>query len=312
MRTLFVTNCTSRKRDSGDLSKHARNLSPGSLDTVVREWIARIGSDGARVPADRLYCGRVFTEVMTAAQSLGAWHPKVYVASAGLGLVPVETRVPAYGATIARPSDDDLLAKIPGASSRDWWRAITAISPFSDTPRVSRAHLTLVALSRPYLAMLMDDLTAWDALAPGRLRLFARLPRDQVPDPLRRALMPYDGRLDDPGGPLPGTHGDFAQRALRHFAERVVPKAPAASAAVHAAIVTQELAALKAPTRIKRRKCSDQEIQAFIKTNWHEVNGCSTRMLRKLRDHLGVACEQSRFRHLFREVAMARQGRLVP
>ncbi|UKJ75438.1 hypothetical protein [Azospirillum brasilense] len=309
MRTLVVTNCTNRKRLDPSAHARARDLTDGTPTEVAAAWMARVSQDGCRIPADRLYCGRAFSEAIAATKMLDA---RLYIASAGLGLVAAQTLVPSYGATVAPGTEDSLLPKLFGASSRDWWCAVNTISPFVTTLPLQEAGLLLVALSRPYLQMMLHDLLAWVERAPGCLRLFASAGSDELPLSLRRALMPYDARLDDPRGPLPGTKGDFAQRALRHFVERVLPTSSDAPATVHAERVTESLAGLSAPDLQERAKRSDAEIRALIEHHWHEVGGASSRMLRKLRDGLGVACEQGRFKDLFHQVAQAREGRLLP
>lgn len=309
MRTLVVTNCTNRKRLVSSAHAHARELVAGPPMDVAGAWMARISRDDRRMPAGQLYCGRAFSEALIAVRSLGA---DLHVASAGLGLVAAKTLVPSYGATVAPGTDDSLLPKLVGASVRDWWCAVNAVSPFATAPSLESANLVLVALSRPYLDMMTKDLIDWTESAPGRLRLFASVSAHQLPPALRNALMPYDARLDDSNGPLPGTKGDFAQRAMRHFVECILPTSSTGSVVEHATQVQNALAKLTAPSPSERARCSDDEIRRLIETHWHDVGGASTRMLRKLRDGLGIACEQGRFKDLFHQVARTREGRLVP
>jgi hypothetical protein len=63
---------------------------------------------------------------------------------------------------------------------------------------------------------------------------------------------------------------------------------------------------LRPPKPISRAKATDEEIVTLIHRHWATMNGQSSRMLRHLRDHLHIACEQTRFRDLFRTAKDAR------
>jgi hypothetical protein len=118
--------------------------------------------------------------------------------------------------------------------------------------------------------------------------------------------MPYDARFDGDGGPLPGTHADFSQRALHHFVRDVLPRTRRAGHVAHAEAVEDFLSGLKPPRPLLRKRVGDEEITVLINRHWHQVQGQSGLMLRLLRDKLHVACEQTRFRDLFREVRAER------
>lgn len=120
--------------------------------------------------------------------------------------------------------------------------------------------------------------------------------------------MPYDRRLEDPVLGRAGTAGDFAQRAMRDFVEEVLPGSPMGSAADHAKAVLDRLNCHTTPPRPSRRSATDDELQALMRAHWNAVGGRSGRMLRLLRDDLGVACEQGRFKNLFNGVAAQLDG----
>lgn len=287
---LLLTNCSSRKRLVA-----APPARLGSGPVGVEAWTARIAAACPRLRARDLYCGRAFREAARAADMLGA---DLWVASAGLGFVRADTHVPAYGATAAAGHPDS----VPG-DPRAWFARLVAEGPFPGTPDSAAAPIVLAALSGPYLAMLSPWLLALEESRPGALRLFTREVPPDLPRALRQAAMPYDGRLDDPSSGRPGTIGDFAQRALADFAEAVYPADPEGDPDTHAAEVRARLEGRTAPRRRAGRGASDEEVRALIRAHWQRVGGRSGRMLRVLRDDLGVACEQGRFKGLFKAVA---------
>jgi hypothetical protein len=232
------------------------------------------------------------------------------VVSAGLGLVEAATAVPSYSLTVVPGTADNILERIAGRpTAADWWQALEGRSifgcPLGECVRSSRGPV-LVALPAQYLAMVAGDLLAMPEKTRRRLRIFSLSPPSVLPEGLRRYLMPYDARFDGPGSPLPGTRGDFAQRAMAHFAEFVLGKAPEGDLEAHGTTVQRLLSSLRPPAPIARTKASDEEIVALIHRHWDAVEGRSGKMLRYLRDDLGIACEQSRFRDLFHVAREAR------
>ncbi len=72
-------------------------------------------------------------------------------------------------------------------------------------------------------------------------------------------------------------------------------------------MVLSHLSPLTAPAKRVGRRATDEEIKAAIAAHYEAVGGQSSQMLRKLRDELGLACEQSRFRNLFKGVVQMRR-----
>ena len=304
---VVLTACTNRKRVSPEPGMQARAMAPAALAAVAESWLARVRTASCEVQAGSLYAGRGFVEARTVAA-----NGNLYIVSAGLGVVAASLEVPAYDLTIAPGATDNVLALVTDtASPSDWWEAGPARSPFAtrlqDLAALHPGELILAALPGTYLLMVADDLSRLADRVEGRLRLFCAAPPSGLPGQLGAALMPYDSRLDGPDSPLPGTIADFAQRAMRHFVEVVVPGAPAGSdAATHRAGVERALTGLRSPASIHRARATDAEILELIARHWGRADGRSTRMLRLIRDELGRACEQGRFVRLFQEAAAQR------
>jgi hypothetical protein len=201
--------------------------------------------------------------------------------------------------TIVRGHPDCVLSKIDG-SAADWWEALTRLSPFhADLPHGDGT--VFAALSAPYLAMVGRDWAAWPEAQLKRLRLFSKAP---PAGRLASTWMPYDDRLDAVASGRGGTQSDFAQRAMRHFAETFGEGAGTANA--DAALVAKALNGLTARVVPERKRMEDDALLDLIDAEWDAVGGRSGRMLRRLRDELGVACEQTRMKLLFQKVAQAR------
>lgn len=304
---LVLTSCTNRKRLPPVRALTVRAVSAGALQRVAADWAGRLRDATPTTSAPDLYCGRAFRQAEAVASRLRA---TLMVVSAGLGLVPATTLIPSYSLTVVPGSADSILNRISGSPTpSDWWQALERLSPFGVPFAGSLKHSKgpiLIALSGPYLSMIAENLEALPKGTRGRLRIFTLSPRATLPNGLRSFVMPYDARFDGTASPMPGTRGDFAQRALAHFVETVLEIAPKGSFSEHADAVESILSHLRPPKPISRTKASDDEIIALIHRYWTKVDGRSSRMLRYLRDDLQIACEQSRFQNLFRVAKGAR------
>jgi hypothetical protein len=303
--SLVITACSNRKSNAPPRALRAGAIPAGTLEEVGRAWLGRVRAATNRVAAADLYQGRSFVESRASARALGA---DLYVISAGLGLLREDSQVPAYSLTVTgEPPDNVLLRVKPNgeASPSAWWDMIVHKSPLgtgiAELVRGSSPNLVLLALPSAYLDMVSRDLAEIHGRSVSRLRFFARAIPASFPDKLRPAVMPYDDRLDGPDSTLQGTRTDFAARALHHFAAVVLHNNPDGSLDAHRRAVRSALSRWRRQVIPDRPRRTDSELIALIRDNWKAAEGKSGRMLRVLRDDLGVACEQSRFIKLFEE-----------
>jgi hypothetical protein len=309
---IVIAACSNRKKVKPVRMLRAASISKGSTREVAASWLARVSKSQQRVRADGLYCGRSFVEAMAAAQALGA---DFFIVSAGLGLVRNDAQIPAYSATVTGSSKDNILARMNGGPAdvlSRWWRALSRQSPVGEAlGSVVRqsSGLVLIALPSAYLDMIAPDLAVLHARPLRRLRIFTRALPKSFPEKLRPMVMPYSDRLDGPDSAMPGTRSDFAARALRHFVDHILTKSPAGDLEDHRRAVEAAFARMReqpVPVRLRR---SDKELIDLIRLHWKAADGKSGRMLRVLRDDLGIACEQARFARLF---GKAMRGRAEP
>lgn len=300
--TTIVVNCSKRKRVASIANLAAQSLARGSLDEVIRRWNERVTVSERCIEAGRLYLGRQFHEALQAKITLNA---EMLIVSAGLGVLRLTDRVPSYSLTVAPGSSDSILERVEDeVTAADWWTALTQkphqfrsldamLADSSDAD-----GLILIALPSPYLRMLEHELEQFPPQRRAQTRIFTG-PSYRFRDArLDRLLMPYDARLDGPNSSSPGTAADFASRALRDFTTFVLPLQQGETCEVHAAAVLSRLSNWKAATRPERSRRSDEELMDIIRANWSTAGGSASRMLRRIRSELGLACEQGRMREL--------------
>lgn len=295
---LVITHCTKRKRAAATEALQAHRLRVGTTAQVASDWASRLVAAPAALQAKDLYAGRGMVEARRAADATGG---RFAIISAGLGLVDGDTFVPAYSLTTIKGDPDDIRRKT-GADRSEWWPAIQGVSPFAQSDRSPRG-LILAAVSTAYLEMVAEDWSAWPSADLGRLRLFSKAAPTGAAEALRPAWMPYDDRLDGVGHGLAGTQGDFAQRAMRHFATQIRPTGTQQDDREAVLTALSGVARRQVPVR---KRLEDAALKDTIRAEWGAACGQSSTMLRRLRDTLGLACEQGRFRTLFNEVKAER------
>lgn len=301
--TLVITTCTSRKRKPIHGTLHASALPRAPIAKLASDWVLRLASVAEVFPASEIYGGRSFQEATLAASLLDA---RLMVVSAGLGLISADAQVPPYACTVLVDAPDSIAPRVVGSySMAGWWQALGAVSPYVQSLHQVTAEndgLICAALSDAYIEMISDELCALPEAVLARLRLFTRAPFERIAPALRPFTMPYDDRLDGPDSPVRGTRGDFAARALHHFAKFVVSEADGRSATDHGAAVSAALADWRMAARFDRRRLDDASLLDLIRAHWDAECGSTARLLRRFRDDLGVACEQGRFAELARRV----------
>ena len=300
MQHLIVAPCTRRKRVQIEPALRASTLEPGTLRCVAQAWVARLQKAPWQVRAERLYAGRGIVEARRAATAIGAGF---HIVSAGVGLIDGRQEIPAYSLTVGVGDNDSVASKVVDVFSPGlWWDALHGALGRPGgvlAPLVQACDgLVILALPGTYLKLIANELAFLPSEALARIRLIGP-PMSMVSPGLTEVWMPYDARFESAVGPGPGTRSDFAQRAVRHFAEMVVYVAPGADAATHARMVERCLNALKPPSQPHREAGTDAELIGVIRELLPKSGGLSGKTLRLLRHGAGRACEQGRFRRLF-------------
>jgi hypothetical protein len=301
----IITTCTDRKRLKVEDRLRARDLPRAPIEALAQEWRKRVDASAIKDIASKVYGGRSFQEALTASSVVGT---ELLVISAGLGLVRASQRVPAYALTVVRGADDDISVKCEGRfDASEWWTLANARrNTISHHVKREQNDLFILGLSRPYVGLVEEDLLALGDADRSRIRIVGLSVGDHLPQELQGSVLPYDSRLDGPNSLWRGTRSDFASRAIRHFVEVILPKVGMAPVYQHNAAVSEAMASWDRPQNVLRKKCSDDEILSLIQARLESVGQSSSRMLRHLRDVDAIACEQTRFKNLFKRAVSER------
>lgn len=303
---IVLTNCTSRKASNDPSLCLGGYRGDKSLAAIAADWVALTQRTAATAPAGALYCGRPITDARWVAERSGG---RLYILSAGLGLVGADDLVPNYDATISGRGNwlADVLRRGSHPAGR-WWAALCEaqgrpeplLKLLGEECGGECFDIKLVALPSSYLAMVAAEMGQLPEKACENLRIFTSpLGQRMLSGPLGRCALPYDERLEMLEG-FKGTQADFPQRAMRHFVSHLMTQGQQIEGARSAVLGT--LRECAKPQRPSRARLNDSEIKVLLRSNWADGKGRSSALLVQLRRHLGVACEQGRFRDLWREV----------
>ncbi|RJQ27569.1 hypothetical protein C4565_05095 [Candidatus Parcubacteria bacterium] len=308
MNIIIVTSCTNRKKFSPASPICAKNLPIGDQNQLLLTWERRIDNALERVQVSTLYGGRGFSEIRKIVQvnnSIG-----YLVVSAGLGLVSSKKKVPSYNLTIIPSTNNSIQNQLTNGcqfDSKKWWADINQHFNKTETPlskiiKNNRSIIFVVSLPKIYLDFVSADLLSLNENQLMSVRFLGINSKIFLPEGAQRLVMPYDDRFDGPDSINPGTRSDFQQRITRHFVENVLSQNILKSPEEHAIAVLDFLCSKRPPKLIKREQKTNEDIKKILIERWVEAEGKASIMLRILRDKELVACEQTRFANIFRQI----------
>src|SRR5271157_5074534 len=103
--SVVIIPCSKSKVIHPASEAFALSLSRAEQRCVEKEWLERLHSLPLVVVAGGLYAGRGFAYGLRAAVAAGA---RLYIVSAGLGLVAADCRVPTYGITVSGSGEESI------------------------------------------------------------------------------------------------------------------------------------------------------------------------------------------------------------
>lgn len=300
---LIVT-CADRKRVAPTKSTMMRSLRARTLDTRLRDWTDRLRNNAATsVAAENLYAGEYWSIVRTLpsiARDAG-FAPTLWVASAGYGLIRGTARIRAYAATFTANHPDTVIKTSERADARRWWNLLTkqrlagshGSSDLQTLAKKNPEAAFLIIGSPPYISAMHDDIAAAAAALDDTGQLVIVTSPNGTPSSLAAYTLYATANLQSSlGGSLLSLHARVASELLQ-----------AARGQLDAHRLKKNLRRREQERDTPQREpLSDQAVQRFIRKSSARNYSAG---LRELRD-AGFACEQSRFRQLFRETRRAR------
>jgi len=287
----------------------------------LASWISALNASesGRTIPARSLYSG----DHWSVARSLAENPPdgvsvRLWISSAGYGLVQVDDELVPYSATFSPGQLDSVIGDEPADGSFreaaiEWWTGL-ALRRGGRSRRVSRIEdiaatdpkvPLMITASPVYVdAMITDLLAASRRLStPDLLSIFTS--KEAKLADLANHAIPYDARLQatrKSGGPstVGGAYPSLNIRATAlAIATARVTRCRLSSLREH----FEQLGTKQPPLRkFNRRRAKPSEVEAFVRKSLsRDRNATHSRLLREFRDK-GNAFEYNRFRTVFQDV----------
>lgn len=287
IRHLLVP-CTNRKRtEAGELTCYSK-----TKIGIPEEWSELLSRGKEKVPAHNLYCGTSWDRYLTAHSRMP--HAKLWIASAGYGLISGDTKVSAYSATFS-PGSEDTVGRPWHPHSlaiRRWWIELSGEIWWKKLSH--KDGLTVVVLSHPYMDALLPGLNELAKALKNRLVIIApgfAIKHNEVD----RCILSIDSRFEHI---RKSTRGDIGPNALEWLSRTYPPDKGWDIGSIQSDLI-KLFKKLPPIRRYNRKLLTDKDVLSFI-SNRAPKHACpsASSLLRELRSS-GYACEQKRFGSLF-------------
>ena len=312
----LVVSCSNRKRYGTAPGLAAHELVGSDVRVRLQTWKKRLKTVKAeKYPAEDLYKGdhwSVVRDIPSNAMSRG-WDVRLWIRSAGYGLIRPTTRINSYQVTFAPSTIDSVAngARDQGAT-QTWWAGVCSYR-IPDDPDIPRSFAALaskyprtpliVALSADYLSAVEQDLGG--VLQHSFFQRYLSIISCGTSSKSVRwknNLLPCDSKFS---ATLGGTLTSLNARVARFLCESKANAEPSVDRM--AALVRSLETHTVAPH--SRTPQSDHDVTEFISKRLRKSSAISkTKLLEELRA-AGKACEQKRFSELYMRLKQgAQQG----
>jgi hypothetical protein len=313
----LVVSCSNRKRHETAPGLAASELDGSDVQKRLRTWKERLRTAQAKeYPAENLYMGEhwsVARNIPQDAKNRG-WDVRLWICSAGYGLIQPSTRIKPYQAAFSPGSKDYVVPGSTGLGAvQSWWTgACSYVFPREESFPRSLTELAeafprtplIVALSADYLNAVGADL-----LGVLQYKFFRRY-LSIISSGTRGEhhhwndnLLPCDGRLS---ASLGGTLTSLNARVARFLFGFLADTQPTVG---HMAVLVNSIE-IRTKVPQSRAQQPDEEVARFIEAGLKKTPLPSkTRLLEEFRA-AGNACEQKRFGELYVQLRRETQPEL--
>lgn len=318
----IVSTCTNQKRGAVPEEMHLGNHNGRFYRDSAKAWIKGLQGDAPTTPAHKLYAGSHWKESLaceSSATDLG-FDARLWVLSAGYGLISKDEAVTPYAASFAAGSDsiqnltwpDNFT---PRQKAREWWsllhryRKREGLNIFSELSE--RREPLIIIISREYYNAVepevIDLISAGINLMIVSAGLYQNL--NTASPVVRPHILPFSDRFKQVDDYLDKTNTSLNARLatwlVRNHSQAILDGVETVTP-----ILKEILQNLPPMERKEVNRMTDEEVFNFISKNYSETLNSATKLLRKLRDIEQMSCEQKRFGSLFRKYEQSHQDDL--
>jgi len=309
-RINVVVTCANRKTVPAESELELRTLKGTGAGNRAERWIRRLSSPSRNgtVMADTLYCGEhwsVVRSIPSVAKKAGR-STRMWICSAGYGLISSNSRVRPYNATFAAGDPNSVANSSEGrdrtSAAKQWWAKLTEwkgpgperIRSLAKLARTYPTDALLVVASREYLLAVEDDLkdAAKELKRPSLLMVVSAGTRQL--GTLSPNLLPCDARLQSClGGARVSLNARISRRLIGGCRAECME---VSSAKRYLSELLRLQPAVVCPSRVR---ATNDQVLRFIRREMTKSGVRSRSKLLRMFRESGRACEQSRFADLY-------------
>ena len=289
MKILSITHCSASKSFVPDLKVSDLDLN-NTFKQTQSNWSRLIENSVPKCFAKDLYRGGGYKTLSKHIKS-----QEFYTISAGLGLINSSDTIPSYECTISIGKPGSISEYFNGRDDfKKWWEFLlsTKYSSGSIFKNTKDADLIFISVTADYLKMIVDDLKN----IKKQFYIFTGSKDLAIELGFQNNLMPYNEVFDGPEGSLRGTNRDFAQRSHADFLRRLELYNNFDKAFCS---VEHDMKTWIPPVKHNNTKKTDEEISSFIQIYKSKFRN-EKELLRHFRYELKIACEEKRFKKLYK------------
>ncbi|MDQ8206857.1 hypothetical protein QEH52_05015 [Coraliomargarita sp. SDUM461003] len=306
---VIIASCSQQKKRTEGKCVMMHTIKATTGEGRLNAWTKLVQSSDWETPADEMYLGQywsVIREIIIALGQKGARH-QLLIASAGLGLLSHDDKIPNYAATFQSGATDDICSPLTlplkrRGIVRNWWKQINQnLSAkkrltFLNQAITSETRTVVCLLSSLYLEALKGEIQSIQKLRPDIQFLIFTTDKD----PARRNLkgwIPIESDL------LQKLGGSRVSLSARMALEYLRSKRSTASITTSDCRSFFQKRCQQHGSKITfdRKPATDDQAKKFIIKEIENGATSYSPTLRAFRD-AGFACEMKRFRGLFKEV----------
>ena len=308
-----VVSCSNRKRYPVPSSLSLHTVQKGAVDRRASNWLSKLKTYPVPPrPAAGVYGGDHWSVVrgLAGPDSEYKIRRRVWICSAGYGLIPYNAWIKPYAATFASGHRDSVsLGKSSDqiqTANQSWWQslALSWEGPSPGTPRSLHAIPTLcgrapmlIALSSDYLSAVLKDIEQLLSNEYYREHLaIVSCGTTTLDGPLGRNLLPCDARMQ---GAVGGVRASLNVRIAAHLLGQLRHSSPSYATLFQLCQRIEK----KPIAKFRRKTLSDDRVRAFISRQLGKDQNISRTSLLSLLRRQKFACEHSRFTRLYHSIA---------
>ena len=291
-----------------------RNVQGDDLNHRFREWQKRLNNSKCeRRKAVDLYSGNAWSVIrglLNDPKSKAAC--RIWVLSAGYGLVSCDEELAAYAATFSsREADSVIPTNLAEHSVSEWWTLLVKrrrrlgmeVASISDVAKLYPKQPMVVALSSEYLKAVEQDLLDARSHLKSADHLVVIAAGANKNGELKENYLPCDARFEHRFG---RSRLALNARILRSILHKFPANQIHASVlGAHFGRILEKLPISKYP---ERESSTDETVREFIRRELEKNAKAPYTGLLRLYRSSGRACEMKRFRGLFRKEYVRMKG----